>query len=148
MKIARCVPVVQWIARWISNPKVAAKRTPFRKNKIRNTPAGLDCPTVSSEEFVAVDDDKVYTQPQLWQTKTFWSLFKAQEISLIADSEDENKINNAATVPTSSEIRNVLKSTFRYLDAHSNGEINSKMDDINQFDDKKDNAKKNIRLFS
>ncbi|GFS50203.1 hypothetical protein TNCV_3181 [Trichonephila clavipes] len=32
-------------------------------NKIRKTPAGLDCPTVSSEEFAAVDDDKVCTEP-------------------------------------------------------------------------------------
>ncbi|GFX94297.1 hypothetical protein TNCV_4293421 [Trichonephila clavipes] len=30
----------------------------------------LDCPTVSSEEFVAVDDDNLRVQPQLWQVYT------------------------------------------------------------------------------
>ncbi|GFW74043.1 hypothetical protein TNCV_545671 [Trichonephila clavipes] len=30
-------------------------------NKIRKIPVGLDCPIVLSEEFVAVDDDNVYS---------------------------------------------------------------------------------------
>ncbi|GFS85939.1 hypothetical protein TNCV_1219371 [Trichonephila clavipes] len=47
-----------------------------------------------------------------------------------ADSDDENKMNNAAPVPTSSEMRKVRKSTHSCLDAHSNGEMNNKMDDI------------------
>ncbi|GFU30087.1 hypothetical protein TNCV_3262921 [Trichonephila clavipes] len=41
-------------------------------------------------------------QPQLWQTKTFWSLLKN---IIDADSEEENDMNNAASIPTSSEIR-------------------------------------------
>ncbi|GFX18938.1 hypothetical protein TNCV_322431 [Trichonephila clavipes] len=52
-----------------------------------------------------------------------------------ADSGDENEINNIAPVFTSSEMRNVMKSASSYLDAHSNGEINNKMDDIEQFVD-------------
>ncbi|GFU90790.1 hypothetical protein TNCV_4870221 [Trichonephila clavipes] len=53
-------------------------------NKIRKTPAGLECPTVPSEEFVALD------------------------------YEDENEINNAAPVPTSSEMRNIMKNGDRF----------------------------------
>uniref|UniRef100_A0A8C4SC05 HTH CENPB-type domain-containing protein n=1 Tax=Erpetoichthys calabaricus TaxID=27687 RepID=A0A8C4SC05_ERPCA len=50
-----------------------------------------------------------------------------------ADSDDENEMNNAAPVPTSSEMRNIMKSMRSYLDANSNGEMNNKMDDIEQF---------------
>ncbi|GFV48341.1 transposable element Tcb2 transposase [Trichonephila clavipes] len=53
-----------------------------------------------------------------------------------AASDDENEINNAAPVPTSSEMRNIKKSMRYYLDDHSNGEISYEMDDIEQFDAK------------
>ncbi|GFU14943.1 hypothetical protein TNCV_795191 [Trichonephila clavipes] len=65
-----------------------------------------------------------------------------------ADSDEENEVNNAAPVPMSSEMRNIMKSMHSYLDAHTNGEVNNKMEDIGQFDAKKDNAKKYSRLFS
>ncbi|GFT91218.1 uncharacterized protein TNCV_4044491 [Trichonephila clavipes] len=48
-----------------------------------------------------------------------------------ADSDDEK----AAPVSTSSEMRNIMKSMHSFLDAHSNGEMNNKMDDIEQFVD-------------
>ncbi|GFT70900.1 hypothetical protein TNCV_2792271 [Trichonephila clavipes] len=48
-------------------------------------------------------------------------------------SDDTNEINNAAPVPTSSEMRNIIKSMHSYLDANSSGEMNSKMDDIEPF---------------
>ncbi|GFX73579.1 hypothetical protein TNCV_2342841 [Trichonephila clavipes] len=108
-------------------------------NKIRKTPAGLDCPTVSSEEFVAVDDDNVCTASQLWQTKTFWSLFKApiptssEMMSIMKNSDEENKMKNVVPVPTPSEMRNVIKSMRSYLDMHPNSEMNNEMDDIQQF---------------
>ncbi|GFW43091.1 uncharacterized protein TNCV_1474861 [Trichonephila clavipes] len=51
------------------------------------------------------------------------------------DSNDENVMNNATPVPTSFEIRNVMKSMRSYLDAHSKDEMNNKMDDIKQFVD-------------
>ncbi|GFW63811.1 hypothetical protein TNCV_3744161 [Trichonephila clavipes] len=59
-----------------------------------------------------------------------------------ADSDDENEMNKAAPVPTSSEMRSVMKITRSYLDVHSNGEMNNKMDDIEQFVAEKNNAKK------
>ncbi|GFX35957.1 hypothetical protein TNCV_4214791 [Trichonephila clavipes] len=80
----------------------------------------LGCPTISSKEFVPVDDDNVYF-------------------------DDENEMNHAAPVPTSSEMRIIMKSTRSYLDAYSDGEMNNKMDDgIEQFDAKNDNARENI----
>ncbi|GFS94137.1 hypothetical protein TNCV_3786101 [Trichonephila clavipes] len=45
-------------------------------NKIRKTPAGWDCPTVSSEEFIAVDEDDVFTAP-IMADKEIWSFLKA-----------------------------------------------------------------------
>ncbi|GFW48549.1 uncharacterized protein TNCV_1111081 [Trichonephila clavipes] len=52
-----------------------------------------------------------------------------------ADSDDESGTNNAAPVPTSSEMRNIMKSMRSYLNVHSNGEMNSQMDDIDPFVD-------------
>ncbi|GFW20217.1 hypothetical protein TNCV_1855411 [Trichonephila clavipes] len=40
--------------------------------------------------------------------QTFWSLFKAQNI-IDADYGNEKEMNNAAPVPTSSDMRNVMK---------------------------------------
>ncbi|GFX50060.1 hypothetical protein TNCV_2375491 [Trichonephila clavipes] len=45
-----------------------------------------------------------------------------------ADSDDENEKNNADPVPISSEMRSVMRSKRSFLDAHSNGEMNNKMD--------------------
>ncbi|GFU89475.1 transposable element Tcb2 transposase [Trichonephila clavipes] len=52
-----------------------------------------------------------------------------------ADSDDENKMNNPASVPTSSEMSIIMKSMRSYLDARSSGEMNNKVDDIVQFVD-------------
>ncbi|GFX84292.1 hypothetical protein TNCV_3976371 [Trichonephila clavipes] len=43
-------------------------------------------------------------QPQLWQAKTFWSLFKAQKNVIYVASDDKNEMNNTTPVPTSSEL--------------------------------------------
>ncbi|GFT62849.1 uncharacterized protein TNCV_1606751 [Trichonephila clavipes] len=66
-------------------------------------------------------------------------IFKISKNFIDADSDDENDMNNAAPVPTSSEMKHIMKTMRSYLDAHSNGEMN----DIEQFDAEKDNAKKN-----
>ncbi|GFT15053.1 hypothetical protein TNCV_4316341 [Trichonephila clavipes] len=88
-----------------------------------------DCPTVSLEEFVPVDDDNVSTALIMAEKGTFWILTKSKKI-IDADSDDKNEMNNAAPVPTSSEMRNIMKRMRSYLDAHCNGEINSKIFNI------------------
>ncbi|GFU21819.1 uncharacterized protein TNCV_3283061 [Trichonephila clavipes] len=85
--------------------------------------------------------------PKFWQR-----LFGVRSSKDIVDANSDDKIgvNNAAPVPTSSEMRNIMENMRSYLDAHSNGEMNNKMDDIEQFVDNlmlKNNAKKNIRYF-
>ncbi|GFS96277.1 hypothetical protein TNCV_16491 [Trichonephila clavipes] len=50
-------------------------------------------------------------------------------------SDDENEMNIAAPVSTSSETRTILKSMLSYLDAHSNDKMNNKMDVIEIFVD-------------
>ncbi|GFV98300.1 hypothetical protein TNCV_622591 [Trichonephila clavipes] len=111
----------------------------------------LDCCTVSSEEFVAVDDDNAYAAP-IMADKDILEFVQSSKDVIVAGSEDENEINNADLVPTPSEMRNIIKSMHNYLDTHSNGEMNNKMDDTKQSLDnlmqKKDNARKSTRLFS
>ncbi|GFV48134.1 hypothetical protein TNCV_3554131 [Trichonephila clavipes] len=68
-------------------------------------------------------------------TKTFWSLHRAKKNIMDADSDDENEMNNASPVPTSSQMCDIMKTMLNYLDAHSKGEMNNKMDDIEQFVD-------------
>ncbi|GFU24194.1 hypothetical protein TNCV_2007701 [Trichonephila clavipes] len=87
----------------------------------------------------------MYVQPQLWQTKTFWRLPQSSKDVIEADSDGENEMNSAASVPTLSEMRNIMKGMSNYLDAHSSGEMNNKVDDIENFDSKKDNTKRNNR---
>ncbi|GFV68813.1 hypothetical protein TNCV_1626061 [Trichonephila clavipes] len=98
-------------------------------NKIRKAPAELsvllDCPTVSTKEFVAVDDDNVCTEPIVADKDTLEFFQSSKNIS-DADSDDENEMNDEDPVTTSSEMQNIMKSMRSYLDAHSNGEMNSK----------------------
>ncbi|GFX69727.1 hypothetical protein TNCV_1770951 [Trichonephila clavipes] len=103
----------------------------------------LFCRT-SSAESVAVEDDNACAAPSTADKDI--SGFDQNIID--ADSDNENEMNNAAPVPTSAEKRNTMKSMRNCLTAHSNDEMNNKMDDIEQFDAQKDNAKKNTRLFS
>ncbi|GFX01038.1 hypothetical protein TNCV_4580041 [Trichonephila clavipes] len=69
--------------------------------------------TVSSEEFVAVDDDNVSTNSIMADKEFVFGglgrLLKAQKKTVDADTDDENERNNAAPVPTSSEIRSIMK---------------------------------------
>ncbi|GFX68602.1 hypothetical protein TNCV_1800151 [Trichonephila clavipes] len=82
-------------------------------NKIRKASAGLDCPIVSSEEFVAVDDDNVCTG-LFMPDKEISEFVHNSKIINDADSDDENELNNAAPVPLSSEMRNVIESFFYF----------------------------------
>ncbi|GFS52999.1 hypothetical protein TNCV_331271 [Trichonephila clavipes] len=62
-------------------------------------------------------------------------LIKAQKNVVDADSDGEIEINNADPEPTSFEMRSIMKSMFSYLDEHSSGEMNNRMNDIEQFVD-------------
>ncbi|GFU13546.1 hypothetical protein TNCV_938321 [Trichonephila clavipes] len=57
------------------------------------------------------------------------------QLSRYSDFVYETDMNNAAPVPTSSVMRNVMKSIRNNLDAHFNGEMNNKMEDIERFVD-------------
>ncbi|GFV32161.1 hypothetical protein TNCV_1674491 [Trichonephila clavipes] len=96
-------------------------------NKVRKTPAGLDCPIVLSKEFIAVDN--VCTAP-IMVNKDILKFVQSSKNSIDADSDDENEIFSAAHVPTTSEMRHIMKSMRSYLDAHPSGEMNNKIDDI------------------
>ncbi|GFW81226.1 SCAN domain-containing protein 3 [Trichonephila clavipes] len=107
----------------------------------------LDSPTVASEEFLPVDDDNLRTTP-IMADKYILEFDQSSKNIIDADFDGGNEMNNAAPIPTSYEMRNIMESMRNYSDACSNGEMNNKMDDMEQFGSKKDNAKKNTRLFS
>ncbi|GFX66742.1 ig-like and fibronectin type-III domain-containing protein 2 [Trichonephila clavipes] len=67
-----------------------------------------DFPTVSSEEFVAVDDDNLYTAP-IMADKDILEFVQGSNNIFDADSDDEKEMTNAAPVPMSSEIGNIMK---------------------------------------
>ncbi|GFV30231.1 uncharacterized protein TNCV_97071 [Trichonephila clavipes] len=89
----------------------------------------LDCPTVSSEDVV--DDDNVCRVPNMAHKDILEFVHGSKNI-IDADSDCENEMYNAALAPTSSEIRNIMKRMRSYSDAHSNDQMNNKMDDIGQ----------------
>ncbi|GFU04348.1 hypothetical protein TNCV_864451 [Trichonephila clavipes] len=88
-----------------------------------------DSLNVSSEGFHAIDVDNAYTA-LIVADKDILEVLQSLKNIIKADSVDENKMTTADPVPTSSEMRNVMKSIPTYLDEHSNGEMNNKMDDI------------------
>ncbi|GFW92776.1 SCAN domain-containing protein 3 [Trichonephila clavipes] len=61
------------------------------------------CLTISSKEFVAVDNDNVCTVP-IRADKDVMELVQSSKNIIDADSDDENEVNNVAPVPTSSEM--------------------------------------------
>ncbi|GFU77579.1 hypothetical protein TNCV_3499511 [Trichonephila clavipes] len=108
-------------------------------------------------------------QPQLYMAdKDILQIVKSIKNIIAADSDGETEMNNAS-VPTSSGSPKALvqlnsatlifnqsinphhpehyKSTRSYLDAHCNGEMNNKTDDMEQFVNNlmRKKAKKNIR---
>ncbi|GFT12966.1 pyruvate dehydrogenase phosphatase regulatory subunit, mitochondrial [Trichonephila clavipes] len=50
-----------------------------------------------------------------------FGVFQSSKNIIDADSDDQNEIKNAFSVPPSSKMRKVMKSLRSYLDAHSNG---------------------------
>ncbi|GFU19138.1 SCAN domain-containing protein 3 [Trichonephila clavipes] len=61
----------------------------------------LDGPTVSPEKFVAVDDDNECTT-LIMVEKDILEFVQCSKTTVDADSNDENEMNDAALVPTSS----------------------------------------------
>ncbi|GFV48952.1 hypothetical protein TNCV_1093521 [Trichonephila clavipes] len=66
-------------------------------NKIRKTPAGLDRPTGSSEEFLAIDDDNVRTT-QIMAEEDILEFVQSSKNVFNADSDGDNEINDAVPV--------------------------------------------------
>ncbi|GFV13139.1 hypothetical protein TNCV_4070791 [Trichonephila clavipes] len=77
-------------------------------NKICKTLAGLHCPTVSLEEFVTIDADNVYTA-SIMADKDILEFAQSSKNIIDAYVDEENEMNNASPVPTSSEMRNFMK---------------------------------------
>ncbi|GFY33448.1 hypothetical protein TNCV_2227171 [Trichonephila clavipes] len=90
------------------------------------------CSTVSSEELVAMDNDNVCTDP-IMADKDILEFVQSLKNNIDADSGDEIEMNNASPIPTSSEMRNIMKSMHSYIDAHSNGEMDNIVNIIEQF---------------
>ncbi|GFS89947.1 hypothetical protein TNCV_506771 [Trichonephila clavipes] len=68
----------------------------------------LNCPIVSLKEFVAVEDDNVCS---IIADKGILELFQSSKNIIDTNSDNENKINNAAPVLCeSSEMGNIIKS--------------------------------------
>ncbi|GFV61136.1 hypothetical protein TNCV_2100111 [Trichonephila clavipes] len=82
------------------------------------------------EEFVLVDDDNVCTAPNM-ADKDILEIVQNSKNIIHADSDGEKEMNNAASVPTSSEMKNIMKSMRSCLDAHFNGEMNKKWTTLN-----------------
>ncbi|GFU26924.1 hypothetical protein TNCV_1672221 [Trichonephila clavipes] len=78
-------------------------------NKIQKTPAELDCPIVLWEQFFAIGDDTVCTTPIMADEDILEFIENSKNI-VDADSDDENEMDNAAPLPMSSEMRNIMKS--------------------------------------
>ncbi|GFW48338.1 hypothetical protein TNCV_1109011 [Trichonephila clavipes] len=102
-------------------------------NKIRKTPAGLDCLTLSSKEFTARNDDSMCKAPIIVDRSILKFVQRSKNIIDTIDSVGVNEMNNAVPVPTSSEMRNIMKSMRSYLDPNSNGEMTKKMDVFEHF---------------
>ncbi|GFW05898.1 DDE_3 domain-containing protein [Trichonephila clavipes] len=71
--------------------------SPDLSPKIR---AGLDCPTISLEEFVAVEDEYVCTTPVMVE-KDILEFVQSSKNFIHADSDGENELNNAASLSLS-----------------------------------------------
>ncbi|GFV37046.1 hypothetical protein TNCV_2381931 [Trichonephila clavipes] len=103
-------------------------------SKIRKTPARLDFPTVSSEEFVAVHDDNTHTA-SIMADKDILAMVQSSKNTIDADFDYTNEMSNVAHVPTLFEMRRIIKSVFSYLDNHSSSEMISAIDNIQKFAD-------------
>ncbi|GFV35518.1 hypothetical protein TNCV_3205491 [Trichonephila clavipes] len=114
--------------------RLRQKDFPSRNEQNTETLASLDCSIVTWEEFDAVDDDNVCIASIMAGKDTFEFAQSSKNI-IDANLDDGTEITYTAPAPTSSETRNIMKSMSSYLDAHSNGETNNKIEDIKQLVD-------------
>ncbi|GFW71941.1 nucleic-acid-binding protein from transposon X-element [Trichonephila clavipes] len=91
-----------------------------------------------AECLATTELNSVAQQPM--RGKKHFGVVQSSKNIIDGDSNDENEMNISAPVPTSSEMRG--KSMRSYLEAHSNGEMNNKMDDNEQFNVKNGNDKR------
>ncbi|GFW31435.1 hypothetical protein TNCV_1287831 [Trichonephila clavipes] len=77
-------------------------------------PVLLDCPSAPLEEFIAIDDDNVCTAPIIAGQRHSGACSKLKTITN-ANSEYEKKMNPATPVPTSSEMRNIMKKIYTII---------------------------------
>ncbi|GFT09823.1 RNA-directed DNA polymerase from mobile element jockey [Trichonephila clavipes] len=119
---------------WFSVWKIAINSTKtevvfFSK---RHPPLKLLCKTKEPHGLsTPIDDDNLSTAP-IMAGKVILGFVQSLKNIMDADSEEENEISNAAPVPMTSEKRNIIKRMRNYSDAHSNGEMNIKMEEIEQ----------------
>ncbi|GFT56484.1 hypothetical protein TNCV_2334441 [Trichonephila clavipes] len=66
---------------------------------------------------------------KLW-LRDFGACDKDSTNIIHTDPDEENERSNEVLVPTSSEVKSIMKNIFNYLEAHSNGEMNNRMNDI------------------
>ncbi|GFU79122.1 hypothetical protein TNCV_2136451 [Trichonephila clavipes] len=106
-------------------------------NKVRNTPVEvsevsvfLDCPTVSSEEFLAVHEDIMYYSAPMMADKDIFEFVQSSNILLMQIPTTKMKL--IMQILYFHAIRHHEKYRSN-LDAHSNSEMNNKMDDIEKF---------------
>ncbi|GFT26559.1 hypothetical protein TNCV_3604021 [Trichonephila clavipes] len=71
--------------------------------------------------FIAVEDANECTA-SIIADKNILELARSSKSIIEADSVDENEV----PVPTSSEVRNIMKRMRNYLEAHFNDEVNKK----------------------
>ncbi|GFW14261.1 hypothetical protein TNCV_3548501 [Trichonephila clavipes] len=76
-------------------------------NIIFKAPAESDCSIVLTDEFIAVDDDNVCSAPIMTDKDILEFVQSSKNID--EDSDDPNEMKNAAPVPTSSEMRNIMR---------------------------------------
>ncbi|GFU21515.1 hypothetical protein TNCV_3827241 [Trichonephila clavipes] len=65
-------------------------------------------------------------QSPIMADKDILEFYQSSKHITDVDSDDEDEMNYTAPVPTSSEMRPIIKTMHRYLDAHFNGEMNKK----------------------
>ncbi|GFW59388.1 hypothetical protein TNCV_2911331 [Trichonephila clavipes] len=79
-----------------------------RKRRNEQNTENTRCPTVSSEEFISVDDDNVCTA-SIMADKDILDFVHCPKNIIDVVIADENEMDNGVHVPTLSKMRNIMK---------------------------------------